>query len=44
VKWKALKYMETKTELFGGRSGDPKTKKYPFNLLSAPPRTPPPKI
>jgi hypothetical protein len=36
--------METEMELFGGRSGDPKPKKYPFYFLSATPRTPPPKI
>lgn len=32
--------METETELFGGRSGGNKTKKFPFIFLAAPP-TPP---
>jgi hypothetical protein len=35
--------METETELFGGRSGETKTKNFPFHFLSAPPQTPPPK-
>jgi len=35
--------MEIETELFGGQSGETKTKNFPFHFLSAPPQTPPPK-
>ena len=39
AQWQTLKQMETITELFGGRSGDPKPKKYPFNFLTVSPYT-----
>jgi len=38
-----LNIMEIETELFGGRSGETKTKNFPFLFLSAPSQIPPPK-